>query len=65
MSVKIRVSDLTARGQMLLGGRPVSFEVTIEGPSMSATFGDLPLGSTFWDAFRALEEFVDEHLRGE
>jgi hypothetical protein len=62
---KIRVFRFYAQGQLLLGKQAVSFELEIDGPRVSAAFGEIPEGHTHREAFQALEEFVDAHLRGE
>lgn len=60
----VRVESLQAKGQMLLGGHKVTFEMVIEGSKLSASFDDLPAGLSLWDAYKALEQFVDQNLRG-
>ena len=61
---RVRVEALQAKGQMLLDGHKIEFEMTIEGSKLSASFNDLPTGLFLWDAYKALELFVDLHLRG-
>jgi len=61
---RVRVESLQARGQMLFGEHKIAFEMTIEGSKLSASFDDLPTGVSLWDAYKALEQFVDQNLRG-
>lgn len=60
---RVRVESLQARGQMLFGEHKIAFEMTIEGSKLSASF-DPPTGVSLWDAYKALEQFVDQNLRG-
>lgn len=62
---RVRVQDLTARGQLLLDGKIVDFELTIEdGVKISADFPKAGPDVDIWRAFKALEKFVEDNLRG-
>lgn len=61
---RVRIQTLVAKGQMLLGERVVAFELHIDGPMMSASFDEMPQDVSLWEAYGALERFVDLHLRG-
>jgi len=62
---RVRVQDLTARGQLLLDGKIVDFELTIEdGVKISADFSKAGPDVDIWRAFKALEKFVEDNLRG-
>jgi hypothetical protein len=55
------------RGELLTQGARVRFEATVDGPHVDATFephekSERPIDD--WNAFKALEGFIDEHLRG-
>jgi hypothetical protein len=63
----VRVATATLSGEMLLNGQRISFEARIDYPQIEATFADLALDGSrvdHWLALRALETFVEEHLRG-
>ena len=62
----VRVASATLSGEMLLNDQRISFEAQIAYPKIDATFADLALDGSrvdHWLAHRALETFVDEHLR--
>lgn len=64
---RIRIEAATLRGELLTQGARVRFEATVEGQNVSATFephekSERPIDE--WNAFKALEGFIDEHLRG-
>jgi hypothetical protein len=64
---RIRIETATLRGELLTHGARVRFEVTIDGPKVAATFEpheDSENQIDDWNAFKALEGFIDEHLRG-
>lgn len=64
---RIRIEHATMRGELLTQGARVRFEATVNGPNIDATFepheaSERPIDD--WNAFKALEGFIDEHLRG-
>lgn len=64
---RIRLGKAEVRGEILLEGQRATFTATINGPRVSADFQphpatEVPLDE--WKLFRALEAFIDEHLRG-
>ena len=64
---QIRVATATLSGEMLLQGQRIPFEARIAYPKIDATFAEEALDGTpvdQWKALRALETFIDEHLRG-
>ncbi len=63
----VRVDSAILTGEMLLNGQRIPFEAAISLQKINATFADLALDGSrvdHWLALRALETFVDEHLRG-
>lgn len=66
-AARIRVTTAGLRGEILLEGQRAHFSVTIQGQKVVADFQphpqtEVPLDE--WKLFRALEAFIDEHLRG-
>lgn len=64
---RIRIESATMRGELLTQGARVRFEVKVDGPKIEAVFephekSERPIDD--WNAFKALEGFIDEHLRG-
>jgi hypothetical protein len=64
---RIRIEHATLRGELLTQGARVRFEATVDGPKVDAIFelheeSERPIDD--WNAFKALEGFIDEHLRG-
>ena len=55
------------RGELLTQGARVRFEVRIDGPKVDAYFEPHEASANTiddWNALKALEGFIDEHLRG-
>ena len=62
---RVRVQNLTAQGQLLLDGKIIDFELTIaDGLKLSADFPKAGPDVDIWLAFKALEKFVEDNLRG-
>lgn len=64
---RVRVAAATLSGEMLLDGQRFKFHANVAYPRIDAEFANLDDNSTpvdQWKALRALETFIDEHLRG-
>ena len=64
---KIRIEHATMRGELLTQGARVRFEVNIDGSKVDAYFEPHEKSERTiddWNALKALEGFIDEHLRG-
>lgn len=64
---RIRLSNATLSGQILLDGQRAYFEANINGERVDAEFRQHPDSEKHldqWALFRALETFIDENLRG-
>lgn len=64
---RIRISRAKLSGEILLEGQRAHFSANVNGPRVDAEFQphpdtEQPLDQ--WQLFRALEKFIDEHLRG-
>jgi hypothetical protein len=60
--VRVRLREGTLAGEMLLEGQRIVFTVRIDGPKVDAEFADPEVDQ--WTAFRALDRWIDENLRG-
>jgi hypothetical protein len=63
----VRVATATLSGEMLLDGQRFKFHASVAYPRVDAEFARVDDNSTpvdQWKALRALETFIDEHLRG-
>ena len=64
---RIRIETATLRGELLTQGARVRFEANIDGPKVDAHFEPHEKSENQiddWNALKALEGFIDEHLRG-
>lgn len=64
---RIRIQTATLRGELLTQGARVYFEANIDGPKVDAVFEPHEASENQiddWNALKALEGFIDEHLRG-
>jgi hypothetical protein len=64
---RIRIEHATMRGELLTQGARVRFDVQIDGPKVDAYFEPHEASERTiddWNALKALEGFIDEHLRG-
>lgn len=63
----VRIRTATLSGEMLLGGQRVPFKAEVQYPRIVAEFAEKDENSKpidQWLALRALEMYVDEHMRG-
>ena len=64
---RIRIQTATLRGELLTQGARVYFEANIDGSKVDAVFEPHEKSENQiddWNALKALEGFIDEHLRG-
>ena len=62
-AVQIEAAQL--RGYLHIEGAKVAFEADVSDRSnIAATFGELPAGTTDWQAFQVLEQFVAQNFGG-
>lgn len=64
-NVRIRLAKGRFAGEMLHQGRVYQFDCSISGSDIDAEFrtvGEEPFDR--WEAFRALEAWIEENLRG-
>ena len=64
--VRVRLHSATLTGEMLLDGQRIAFRAEINGPKVEAWFDPTKDGQEVdrWKAFRALDRWFDENLRG-
>jgi hypothetical protein len=64
--VRVRLHSATLTGEMLLDGQRIAFRAEIVGPKVEAWFDPTKDGQEVdrWLAFRALDRWIDENLRG-
>ena len=64
--VRVRLHSATLTGEMLLDGQRIAFRAEIDGPKVDAWFDPTKDGQQIdhWVAFRALDRWIDETLRG-
>lgn len=64
--VRVRLHSATLTGEMLLDGQRIAFRAEIDGPKVDAWFDPTKDGQSVdsWLAFRALDRWIDENLRG-
>ena len=64
--VRVRLHSATLTGEMLLDGQRIAFTAEIDGEKVSAEFERTKDGQEVdrWLAFRALDRWIDETLRG-
>lgn len=64
--VRVRLHSATLTGEMLLDGQRIVFRAEIDGPKVDAWFDPTKEGQSVdsWLAFRALDRWIDENLRG-
>ena len=64
--VRVRLHSATLTGEMLLDGQRIAFTAEIDGEKVSAEFERTIDGRIVdsWLAFRALDRWIDETLRG-
>ena len=64
--VRVRLHSATLTGEMLLDGQRIAFRAEINGPKVSAEFERTKEGQIVdsWLAFRALDRWFDDNLRG-
>lgn len=64
--VRVRLHSATLTGEMLLDGQRIAFRAEIDGPKVDAWFDPTKDGQQVdsWLAFRALDRWIDENLRG-
>lgn len=64
--VRVRLHSATLTGEMLLDGQRIAFRAEIDGPKVDAWFDPTKDGQSVdsWLAFRALDRWIDETLRG-
>jgi len=60
--VRVRLHQADLIGEMLLEGQRIAFTARIDGPKVDVEFADP--GVDQWTAFRALDRWIDENLRG-
>ena len=64
---KVRVTSAVLSGMMLLDGQRIPFKATVDYPKVNADIDsrcDAGKPVDQWKAFRALERFIDDQLRG-
>ena len=64
--VRVRLHSATLTGEMLLDGQRIAFRAEIDGQKVDAWFDPTKDGQEVdrWLAFRALDRWIDETLRG-
>ena len=64
--VRVRLNKAFLSGEMLLDGFRIAFDARIEGEKVDAEFKPTAEGQAVdqWLAFRALDRWIDENLRG-
>jgi hypothetical protein len=64
--VRVRLHSATLTGEMLLDGQRIAFRAEINGQKVDAEFKPTKDGQKVdrWLAFRALDRWIDENLRG-
>jgi hypothetical protein len=64
--VRVRLHGATLVGEMLLDGERIAFDARIDGRKVDAEFTPTKEGQHVdqWLAFRALDRWIDETLRG-
>ena len=64
--VRVRLHSATLTGEMLLDNQRIAFRAEIDGPKVDAWFDPTKDGQSVdsWKAFRALDRWIDETLRG-
>ena len=64
--VRVRLHSATLTGEMLLDGQRIAFRAEINGPKVEAWFDPTKDCQEVdrWLAFRALDRWIDETLRG-
>ena len=64
--VRVRLHSATLTGEMLLDGQRIAFRAEINGPKVEVWFDPTKDGQEVdrWLAFRALDRWIDENLRG-
>lgn len=64
--VRVRLREGTLAGEILLEGERVAFTARIDGALVRAEFEPTAEGQVVdqWTAFRALDRWIDENLRG-
>lgn len=61
VDTRIRVTTATLEGEMLFEGQRVGFTAEISREKVDVRFDEK---CDAWHAFRLLERWIDEHLRG-
>jgi hypothetical protein len=64
--VRVRLHSATLTGEMLLDGQRIAFRAEIDGGKVDAWFDSTKDGQQIdrWLAFRALDRWIDDNLRG-
>jgi hypothetical protein len=64
--VRVRLHSATLTGEMLLDGQRIAFRAEIDGGKVDAWFDPTKDGQEVdrWLAFRALDRWIDDNLRG-
>ena len=64
--VRVRLNGAILTGEMLLEGQRIGFRAEVNGQKVDAWFDPLKDGQEVdrWKAFRALDRWIDENLRG-
>jgi hypothetical protein len=64
--IRIRLDGAVLNGEMLLDGFRIGFSARVDGQKVDAEFRPTSEGQVVdeWTAFRALERWIDENLRG-
>jgi hypothetical protein len=64
--VRVRLNGAILTGEMLLEGQRIGFRAEVNGPKVDAWFDPTKDGQVVdrWKAFRALDRWIDETLRG-
>ena len=65
-AVRVRLHSAILTGEMLLDGERLAFRAEIDGGKVDAEFDPTKVGQHVdqWTAFRALDRWIDETLRG-
>jgi hypothetical protein len=65
-AVRVRLHSAILTGEMLLDGERLAFSASIDGGKVDAVFEATREGQHVdsWTAFRALDRWIDETLRG-
>lgn len=64
---RIKIAKMHVEGVMLLEGQRIPFSADVKGEKIDADFpqeDDIGQPIDAWKAFRALDTFIDENLRG-